>query len=76
MTAAATVTKVKLASIQVCVPSGWTDEQVVSFADSKQPTGLDHGWSIRKQGDPALQGDPERNICRQNKDMVHIVLDC
>lgn len=69
------VTRMALASMQVCVPAAWTDEEVVAFANLK-PTGLDHGWVIRRQGDPALSGADERVQCEARPACVHIVLDC
>ncbi len=64
--------------MQVCVPKNWTDGQVVDFANSASPSGLDAGWSIRKQGDPALDGTDERVKCEDQRrpGCVHIMLDC
>lgn len=61
--------------MQVCVPKDWTDEQIVKFAESKYPCGTTHGWTIRRQGDLALNGDPERNACLKVADNVHLMLD-
>ena len=61
--------------MQVCVPGTWSDEEVKGFADSENPAGTEHGWHIRKAGDPALRGDPERNTCRVDTQKVHIMLD-
>lgn len=61
--------------LQVCVPSGWSDEEVKSFADRKAPCGTDLGWSIRRAGDDALGGDPERQPCEKRDGFVHIMLD-
>ncbi len=71
----AEVTKRGAFSMQVCVPSDWTDEQVKQFADRENLCGTEHGWSIRKAGDKALNGDPERNACQQRAGHVHIMLD-
>ena len=60
--------------IQVCVPSNWTDEQVKVFA-SQVPCGTSDGWQIRKEGDDALKGDPERQPCHDREGFVHIMLD-
>jgi len=68
--------KVGICSMQVCVPKDFTDEQVVNFANSDQPTGIDSRWEIRKEGDPSLAGDPERVPCAERADHVHIMLDC
>jgi len=64
-------------SVQVCVPTDWKDDQVRTFTNSKYPCGTDHGWHIRRDGDPALDGDPERNPCSKTgrDEFVHITLD-
>lgn len=62
-------------SIQICVPKGWTNKQVKEFADQKVLCGTSNGWTIRKEGDPALKGDPERRKCESDPEYVHIVLD-
>lgn len=69
------VTKAGLLDMQVCVPATWTDEQVMEFAELKFPCGTSAGWQIRKAGDPALAGHPERNQCAQRCGYVHIMLD-
>ncbi len=74
--AKATVTKMGLASLQVCVPQTFSDEEVVAFVNAQSPTGLEHGWQIRREGDPVLDGDPERNGCDKHNENVHIMLDC
>jgi hypothetical protein len=61
--------------IQVCVPKDWTDQQVKEFADREVPCGTANGWIIRREGDPALAGDPERVVCAERPDYVHIMLD-
>jgi hypothetical protein len=63
-------------SIQVCVPKTDTDEQVMDFANRVNPTGINSGWTIRREGDPVSQGDPERQQCSQYEENCHIVLDC
>ena len=60
---------------QVCVPHDWTDEQAIAFAESQRPCGTEHGWSIRREGDKALAGDPERQRCTERDGYVHIVMD-
>ena len=49
--------------MQVCVPADWTDEQVKEFADRENLCGTENGWFIRKAGDKALAGAPERVPC-------------
>ena len=73
------VTKTSMLSMQVCVPNDWTDEQVVAFANQQNPSGLDNGWSIRRQGSRYLAGAPERAACAGDEGrpgFVHIMLDC
>lgn len=72
----ATVTKRGALDMQVCVPSGWTDEQVKEFADRENECGTENGWSIRRDGDKALAGAPERIACEGGPaGNVHIMLD-
>jgi len=61
--------------MQVCVPADWSDGQVKLFADSENPCGAEHGWQIRRAGNPALAGAPERNLCASRKEFVHVMLD-
>jgi len=60
---------------QVCVPADWTDEQVLTFAERAYPSGTLAGWRIRREGDPALGGSPERNPCEVREGFVHITVD-
>jgi hypothetical protein len=61
--------------MQVCVPTNWTDEQAIEFAEREYPCGTEHGWSIRKQGDKSLAGADERVPCAERDGHVHIMLD-
>ena len=61
--------------MQVCVPKDWTDEQVKELADRDNPCGTENGWHIRREGDPALAGAPERVTCSGSDQLVHITLD-
>jgi hypothetical protein len=69
------VTRMKALDCQVCVPSDWTDEQVIDFAERRYPCGTTTGWHIRKDGDKFLAGDGERVGCAERQGFVHIVLD-
>lgn len=69
------VTRRGALDMQVCVPKGWTDEQVKKMADKDNPCGTEHGWYIRREGDPALAGAAERVQCSGNPNAVHIMLD-
>lgn len=71
----ATVTQQNALDMQVCVPEDWTDEQIKQFADQENPSGLEAGWQIRKAGDEALAGLPERIRCRDRQGYVHVMLD-
>ncbi len=68
-------TKMGALDMQVCVPCSWSDEQVKEFADRENPCGTQNGWAIRRTGDPALLGKPERVTCSGRSDFVHIMLD-
>lgn len=70
------VTRSGLLSMQVCVPSSFTDEQVEDFANSANPAGTQHGWQMRRNGDEALAGCDERVPCQQRAGCVHVMLDC
>ena len=72
----AEVTRHGIFDCQVCVPKDWTDEQVIDFADLENPSGLTYGWSIKKEGNKTLGGDPERRQCKEYKNNVHIMLEC
>ena len=71
----AEVTQRVALSMQVCVPLEWSDDQVKGFADHENVCGTTLGWCIRRAGDPALQGSPERNPCAQRDGHMHIMLD-
>jgi len=71
----AEVTKIGLFDCQICIPKSWTDEEAKSFAEVNNPCGTANGWQIRREGDEALGGDPERQPCAQREAYVHIVLD-
>lgn len=75
MNPTATVTKIGLLDMQVCVPSDWTDDQVTTFAEQRNPCGTTHGWQIRREGDKALAGAKERVQCATLPSNVHIMLD-
>lgn len=71
----AMITYTGLLDMQVCVPKDWTDEQVLSFAETNNHCGTSHGWSIRKEGSQYLSGAPERVQCDELSNNVHIILD-
>lgn len=71
----AEITRHGLLDMQLCVPVGWTDEQVKHYADRFNPSGTAVGWTIRREGNPLLEGDPERQPCQSMHNRVHIILD-
>jgi hypothetical protein len=75
MSEGAQVTRRGALDMQVCVPADWTDEQVKSFADRNNLCGTEHGWAIRRQGNPHLKGCAERVQCQDDPRFVHIMLD-
>lgn len=75
MDAGAVVTRRGALDMQVCVPADWGDDAVKRFADQENLCGTADGWTIRKEGDPALKGDPERVACGGRLGFVHIMLD-
>lgn len=68
-------TRLGIFDMQVCVPDDFTNQQVIDFAESDHPCGTTHGWSIRKEGDEALSGSPERAKCLEREGCVHVMLD-
>ena len=64
-----------LLDMQVCVPADWPDERIIAFADSRYPCGTTAGWRIRRNGEPALAGAPERVPCSRRTGYVHVMLD-
>lgn len=69
------VTRRGALDMQVCVPAYWGDYQVTQFANTENLCGTADGWSIRKDGDKALAGDPERVPCQSRPGYVHVMLD-
>lgn len=62
--------------MQVCVPMGMTDDEVIAFANGANPAGTENGWQIRRAGNPLLCGEPERVTCEDRAGCCHIMLDC
>ena len=69
------ITRRGFLSMQVCVPTDYTDSQVNEFAEKEYPCGTENGWFIRREGDKALNGCPERAACEDRENCVHIMLD-
>lgn len=75
MSEGALVTRRGALDMQVCVPMDWDDYAVKRFADTENLCGTSGGWCIRKEGDKALAGAPERIPCAKRPGFVHIMLD-
>lgn len=60
--------------MQVCVPSTWSDEEVMAFAERENPCGTTNGWQIRTN-EKWLAGCPVRNPCAKHSGFVHVTLD-
>jgi len=71
----AEVTRSSFLSMQVCIPTDWSDDQVREFAERENPCGTTNGWQIRRDGDEALAGCAERVTCEQRGGHVHVMLD-
>lgn len=71
----AEITRRGALDMQVCVPEDWSDDSVVWLANRENPCGTQHGWHIRREGDEALAGAPERQPCAARPNHVHIMLD-
>lgn len=65
-----------IASMQVCVPKDFSNDEVIAFANKANESGTMDGWRIRKDGDLWLNGDPERQQCEKRPGCCHIMLDC
>jgi hypothetical protein len=70
------VVRIGFLDMQVCVPEEWTDEQIIAFAESKNPCGTGLGWTVRTD-EALLAGCPARNPCSKStrKGFVHVTLD-
>ncbi len=71
----AKVTRHGILDMQVCIPTDWTDEQALTFAEKENPVGTEASWQIRKEGSQFLKGAPERVTCEDRTGYIHIMLD-
>jgi len=69
------VIRTSLLTMQVCVPSDWSYEEVKTFADSANPAGTLNGWSVMKEGCDGLYGFPEKVQCDKRDNCVHMMLE-
>lgn len=51
------VLEARFASLRLCVPGGWTDLQVLEFAEDEHACGALSGWRIRGERVACLDGD-------------------
>lgn len=73
----AMVVKEGIMAIQVCVPSDWTDEHIVVWANGHYSCGA-NSWKVRKEGDDLVTANsPERAGCAEFPpgERVHVILD-
>ncbi len=68
------VTRRGVLDMQVCVPTRWTNAQIVDFANANNPCGTIAGWHVRKDRE-LLRGDPIRRQCEGRKGYIHVMLD-
>lgn len=61
--------------LQVCVPAGWSDAEVVDFTMREVPREEGFVWQIRRADDAAPNCCPERMPCARHPGFVHIILD-
>jgi len=61
---------------QVCVPSDWTDENIVAFAEREYPCGTENGWHLVKPGEESACRVEGQAIvaCEDRKGFVHRIL--
>ena len=64
-----------LLSMQVCVPTSFTDAQVVEFANLNNPSETQNGWQIRRQANTKPTVSAERAPCLR-AGYVHVILEC
>ena len=76
MTTSGQVTLVGLFDMQVCVPKGWTDDAIETFANTERPSGVSP-WRVR---DPLPREcgavDPRYVTCANDPERMHVMLSC
>lgn len=68
------VTYAGMLAMQVCVPESWRDEDVLLFANVKNPCGTMNGWAIQQAVDRGLANAPDRVPCAHRQGFVHVTL--
>jgi hypothetical protein len=69
------VTNENLFHLHVCVPEGWTDDQIVKFANRERLCGTTNGWQIHREADYKDGEGHERVPCDGRVGYVHVILD-
>lgn len=64
----AMITLAGFMNIQVCVPKDMSDDDAISFAESKYPCGTTNGWMVSTRVDQRVQ-------CEERAGCCHILLD-
>lgn len=72
----ATIAREGFLGMQVCVPKEWSDGEVETWVNQERPLNMSGGWTMCKEGDDQLAGDPERVPCHNCDENVHILLGC
>jgi len=67
------VIQIGVLDMAVCVPEGWTDDQIVAFA-RQTPCGTSGGWQIHRHKDGET-GAREQVPCRERPGYIHVLLD-
>lgn len=70
----ASILKMTGLAMRLCVPGNFTEEQIVEFAENKNPCGTSHGWELAKEGHLSLEGNKDRIMCAGDVDNVHVVV--
>lgn len=69
------MTRVSVLNIQVCVPEGWDDHKIESFANREHECGTTNGWVIRREDADYTPDDYQERVgCADRDGFVHVVL--
>jgi len=68
------IIQTKLLAMQLCVPSDWTNEQIIEFAEERNPAGTSAGWRVCEDGHKCLGGYPARVNCDEHPGFIHTVV--
>lgn len=64
-----------LFSMMVCVEADVTDNEILDFCNTVNPSGTSNGWSSVVRNDAE---HPRRNpiVCSEDESRLHIIVDC